>query len=141
MKAVAIGLIERAGRLLICRRREDQTHAGKWEFPGGKVEAGELPASALERELREELGIRRVRAEEWARYDYAYPGKPPLTLVFFRVTGYDGRIDTSQFAAHRWERAENLPQFDFLPGDARIVRELASAGRTGAAAASGAEPG
>jgi mutator protein MutT len=54
MTTVAAALIERDGRILICRRRGDQDHAGKWEFPGGKVEAGEEPPEALARELREE---------------------------------------------------------------------------------------
>ncbi len=125
MTIVVAALIERDGRILICRRREDQSHAGKWEFPGGKVEAGETPGAALQRELAEELGIAEVEAERLVEYDFAYPGKAPLRLMFFRVAAYRGRIDGSQFAAVRWERPEELPSFDFLAGDEQIVRELA----------------
>lgn len=125
MTTVAVALIERSGRLLICRRRRDQVHGGKWEFPGGKVEPGETPAEALARELGEELGIGAVRAAEATRYDYAYPGKRPVRLVFFTVTSFRGHIETSQFAETRWEPRAELPRYDFLEGDARIVRELA----------------
>ncbi len=125
MTTVAVALIERGGELLICRRRDDQTHAGKWEFPGGKVEDGEAPLDALLRELREELGIEASEATELVRYDYAYSGKKPLLLVFFRVGAYRGRPDGSQFAALRWERPAALPQYDFLAGDEEIVRDLA----------------
>ena len=126
MTIVVAALIEREGRILICRRREDQVHAGKWEFPGGKVEAGETPADALRRELGEELGIDGVEAERLVEYEFAYPGKDPLRLVFFRVAAYRGGIDGSQFDAISWERPEELPRFDFLAGDEQIVRDLAS---------------
>ena len=51
MRAVVAAVIERAGLVLICRRRPDQPHPLKWEFPGGKVERGESPVSAIRREL------------------------------------------------------------------------------------------
>ena len=125
MTTVAIALIARPGEVLICRRRGDQAHAGKWEFPGGKAESGEMPADALVRELDEELGIDATELCEVVRYDYAYPGKSPVRLVFFHVTGYNGRIDGSQFADLKWESCAALPDYDFLAGDGRIVRELA----------------
>lgn len=125
MTTVAIALLERNGDLLICRRRQDQSHAGKWEFPGGKVERGEEPREALVRELGEELGIDASVPEEVVRYDYAYPRRPPIRLVFFKVMSFRGRIEPSQFAEVRWESRQQLPRYDFLEGDARIVRELA----------------
>lgn len=126
MTTVAIALIERDGAVLIGRRRSDQVHAGKWEFPGGKVEDGETPPAALERELEEELGLYGVQAHEVLRYEYAYPGRAPVLLVFFRVTAYRGTVDGSQFAELRWEPPTGLGAFDFLAGDERIVRELAA---------------
>ncbi len=126
MKTVAVALIQRAGEILICRRRADQSHAGKWEFPGGKAEPGESPREALARELQEELDIEVVRAAECLRYDYAYPGKPPIRLVFFAVPDYVGQLDGSQFDEVKWESPEALPLYDFLEGDERIVRELAA---------------
>ncbi len=126
MTTVAAALLEESGKLLICRRRDDQMHAGKWEFPGGKAEPGEEPLEALRRELREELGIEADGAEEVLTYEYAYPGRRPIRLVFFRVLAYSGCIQTSQFAEARWERRESLAGYDFLEGDERIVRRLAS---------------
>ena len=126
MTTVAIALMECSGNLLICRRRANQDHGGKWEFPGGKVEPGETPLAALERELEEELGIDSITAEEVVRYEYAYPGKSSVLLVFFRVLQYRGRVDGSQFACLRWEKPAALFEFDFLAGDERIVKELAA---------------
>ncbi|MDP9169755.1 MAG: NUDIX domain-containing protein, partial [Acidobacteriota bacterium] len=68
MTAVVAGLLVSDGLFLICRRRADQPHPLKWEFPGGKIEAGESPQQALARELREELGIESEPAVELARY-------------------------------------------------------------------------
>ena len=126
MTTVAVALLERGGRILICRRRQDQSHAGKWEFPGGKVEPGEDADDALARELKEELDIEVADAVERTSYEFAYPGRPPLRLVFFRVREFRGRIDASQFAEVRWEPRANLARYDFLEGDGRIVRELAA---------------
>ena len=124
MTAVAVALLERAGKVLICRRRNDQAHGGKWEFPGGKVEPGETPAQALVRELAEELAVLAEAFEEVCRYEYAYPGKPAICLVFFRVDRYAGSPQGAQFADLKWESSEALPTYDFLEGDERIVREL-----------------
>ena len=126
MTTVAAALITRAdGHILICRRRKDQSHPGKWEFPGGKVEAGETPAAALVRELDEELGVAPTSTHEVLRYRFCYPDKAPLTLVFFRVSGFEGQMDASQFWETRWEQPRMLCNYDFLEGDAQIVRELA----------------
>lgn len=124
MTTVAVALLEREGKVLICRRRNDQAHGGKWEFPGGKVEPGETPGQALVRELGEELGVFAEAFEEVCRYEYAYPGKPAICLAFFRVDRYAGSPQGTQFADLKWESCGALPTYDFLEGDERIVREL-----------------
>ena len=127
MTTVVAALITREdGRILACRRRADQSHPGKWEFPGGKVEPGESAPAALARELSEELGIRPRSVRQVQQYEFAYPGKAPLALVFFHVPAYEGRMDASQFWEARWANPRSLPAYDFLQGDARIVQELAS---------------
>ena len=78
MLEVVAAILEREGRILVCQRTAQQSHPLKWEFPGGKVEPGELPAQALERELEEELGITAARSEEITRYEFTYPGKNPI---------------------------------------------------------------
>jgi 8-oxo-dGTP diphosphatase len=126
MITVTAALIERDGLILICRRRDDQDHAGKWEFPGGKLEDGEQPADALVRELREELSIEARIDSEIERYCYEYPGRKPIELIFFAVTGFEGEPCYDQFAEVRWAERRDLPAFDFLDGDVEFVRRLAS---------------
>jgi len=124
MVQVVAAVIERNGRILICRRRPDQTHPLKWEFPGGKIEPGETPQQALGRELEEELEIRGAEGEEITRYEFAYPDKKPVLLIFLRVTRYAGEPRNVVFEEMRWEAAENLPAFDFLEGDLDFIRTL-----------------
>ena len=116
MLEVVAGILERDGRVLICRRKAGQAHAFKWEFPGGKVEAGESLAGALARELGEELGVAAVESEEIARYEFAYPGKPSIRLIFFRVTKFEGDPRNLVFEEMRWAPRESLSQFAFLEG-------------------------
>jgi 8-oxo-dGTP diphosphatase len=114
---VVAGILQREGSILICRRRADQPHALKWEFPGGKLERDETPIAALQRELQEELGIDSDPATEITRYQYAYPGKNPILLIFLRVTGWRGDIENRIFAQILWEHPDRLRLYDFLEGD------------------------
>lgn len=124
---VVAAVIEREGNILICRRRADARHALKWEFPGGKVEAGEAPPVALARELDEELGVRAVIGPEMDRYPYQYEGRSPILLIFFRVTRFEGEPVNREFSEIKWENPRNLAQYDFLEGDARFIEALAQA--------------
>jgi 8-oxo-dGTP diphosphatase len=127
MTNVVAGILEREGRILICRRRADQPHPLKWEFPGGKVEACETAQEALARELHEELGIESEPATEITRYPFTYPGKKPILLIFLRVPGWSGEIENRIFNTMAWESRERLKDYDFLEGDQpflRFVREL-----------------
>lgn len=126
MTTVTAAVIERDGRVLICRRRADQKHPLKWEFPGGKVEPGEDAPAGLRRELAEELGIRVENAAEMTRFEYQYPGRSPIMLVFYRVTQFSGPIENRIFAEIRWVAPGELPQFDFVEGDVDFVRRLAA---------------
>jgi 8-oxo-dGTP diphosphatase len=125
MTTVVGALIERAGRILIGQRAPEQAHAGKWEFPGGKVESGETLEDALRRELAEELAIEAHIGPEVERYVFAYPGKPPILLVFFRVSSFYGEIENRVYARVEWTLPRELPSFDFLEGDVAFVRRLA----------------
>jgi 8-oxo-dGTP diphosphatase len=122
MVEVVAAILEREGRVLICRRRPEQSHPLQWEFPGGKVEPGETPPQALARELEEELGILGTAGEEIARYQFTYPGKQPITLIFFRVAGFDGEPRNLIFHEMRWEPRRNLMEFDFVEGDLPFLR-------------------
>lgn len=122
MTTVVAAVIEREGRILICQRRRGQAHELKWEFPGGKLEPGESPETALQRELREELAIEATLAGEITRYEYAYPGRAPILLIFFRVTEFTGQPRNLVFERMEWEPRERLPEYDFLEGDVDFVR-------------------
>lgn len=119
---VVAAIIAREESVLICQRRADQQHAGKWEFPGGKVEPGEEPAAALHRELREELAIEASIGAEVARYEYTYRGRNPIELVFYNVREFRGEPTNLIFAQILWEKIENLPSYDFLEGDVELLR-------------------
>lgn len=121
---VVAGVLERDGEILICQRRPDQAHALKWEFPGGKVEAGETPEQALVRELQEELGIEAEAGPEIERYEFSYPGKNPILLIFFAVTKWTGEVENRIFQAVVWERREALSTRDFLEGDEPFLASL-----------------
>jgi len=127
MRVVVAAIVERDGKVLVCRRRDDQSHPGKWEFPGGKVEPDESFEIALARELREELAIEATVGEEITRYHYAYPDQAPILLVFYQVRDFAGQPRNLAFAEIAWEKKERLPAYDFLGGDVHFVRKLAGA--------------
>ena len=118
--------MERAGQLLIGQRRPGAVHALKWEFPGGKVEAGESFDEALRRELREELEIEAGAIREVHRYEFAYPGKKPVLLVFLHVDGFGGEPVNRVFHALAWSAYDALASYDFLEGDVPFLSWLAS---------------
>lgn len=124
MLQVVAAIIERGGNILVGQRTPDQSHPLQWEFPGGKVELGESPAQALRRELEEELAIRDASCTEMARYEYAYPGKNPIELIFLRVTAFEGEPRNLIFHDMRWQPAGALGELDFLEGDREFLAGL-----------------
>jgi 8-oxo-dGTP diphosphatase len=125
MLQVVAAILERDGRVLIGQRKAEQSHPLQWEFPGGKVEAGETPAQALARELEEELGITDAAGEQMTRYAYTYPGKNPIELIFYRVTSFRGEPHNLVFHELRWEPPGRMGDFDFVEGDRDFLRVLA----------------
>jgi 8-oxo-dGTP diphosphatase len=122
---VVAAVIERERLILIGQRRADDRHPLKWEFPGGKVESHESPREALKRELEEELGIQADIGPEIARYQFRYPKRSAILLIFHSVTQYSGQLAGRCFEQIRWEERGNLPNYDFLDGDLDFVRRLA----------------
>ncbi len=122
---VAAGVIHDSGKILVGQRRLGDRHALKWEFPGGKVEAGETPRQALMRELREELQIDAKIGPELARYEHDYPGGSRVHLLFFAVREYGGTPAARAFQQISWAPLTDLPKLDFLEGDLDFVKRLA----------------
>ena len=121
---VAAALYDESGRVLIAQRPPGKHLAGRWEFPGGKVEPPETPEHALIRELREELAIEATIAGEIARYDW-----PPIELIFYRVRQFRGEPRNLAFEQILWEAPSKLPAYDFLDGDIEFVQSMWAGGR------------
>jgi len=126
MVQVVAAIIEREGRILIGQRQTDQSHPLKWEFPGGKVEPGESPEQALARELEEELAIRNARGPEITRYQFTYPGKSPIALIFHQVIEFEGEPQNLIYREMRWEPRARLREFDFVEGDRDFIKAFAA---------------
>ena len=128
MKQVVAALIIRDSKILICQRTEDQAMPLKWEFPGGKVERDEDLKDALRRELDEELGIDAVIGRKVAAIDHTYANGTSLALYFYRVDQFKREIQNRIFRDVRWIDRQELPTYDFLEADVKLVRDI-SAGR------------
>ena len=113
-------------QVLICQRTRHQTLPLRWEFPGGKIEAGEQPKNALRRELEEELGIVAKIGDEVARVVHAYKNGKEVELRFYRVEDFAGEIENRIFRDVRWVNRRQLPQYDFLDADVKLVKQIAA---------------
>jgi len=122
---VVAAVIERDGLILICQRRKGDSHELQWEFPGGKVEPGEDPEQALNRELREELGVESTIGGLLDRADVRYPNLRPIELLFYRAA-IAGEPRNLNFERIEWVVAAALPTYDFLAGDRDFVGRLAA---------------
>ena len=123
MIPVVAALIVRDGRLLIARRPEGKHMAGRWEFPGGKLEKGESPEEAIEREIREELAAEIRAGRVYQAIAYSYPEKDML-LLFYAASVVSGEPRPVEEAEIRWITLEELDEYTFAPVDAMLVERL-----------------
>jgi 8-oxo-dGTP diphosphatase len=124
---VVAALIESNGEILVCQRKRGDTFELMWEFPGGKLKAGESPAEALARELEEELGVAsEIGAEVMrARHQYAQMSEP-IELIFLRARITSGTIENRVFESIEWREPQTLPELNFLPADRDLIHLLAT---------------
>ncbi len=120
---VVAAVIRRDGKILITQRLDDVHLARLWEFPGGKVEAGESLEVALRREIQEELGIVIVVGNEFYTVEHHYPAKS-VRLHFFNCIIEDGEPASLGVADLRWVLPAELSQFEFPPADAELIEQL-----------------
>ena len=125
IKQVVAALIVRGEEILCCQRSEYQALPLKWEFPGGKIEAGEEAPEALRRELEEELGVQAEIGPKVAQLQHHYQNGNAVELQFFVVTKYQGELQNRIFRDIRWVTRAELPTLDFLDADRSLVRDIA----------------
>ncbi|MBX9753577.1 MAG: Nudix family hydrolase [Pseudomonadaceae bacterium] len=119
---VAAAVIRGAdGRILLARRADQQHQGGLWEFPGGKVEAGETVAAALRRELQEELGITVTSARPLIKVQHDYPDKQILLDVWL-VSAFSGEPHGAEGQPLAWVAPRQLPEYEFPAANAPIVQ-------------------
>jgi len=117
---VAAAVIERDDKILVSRRLDASHQGGKWEFPGGKLEAGESVAQALVRELQEELGITALEYHPLIQIYYEYPEKRVL-LDVWTVSQFSGKPHGKEGQAVQWLFPGQLGQHEFPPANLPII--------------------
>lgn len=121
---VAAAVIERPGEFLLAQRPEGKPYPGYWEFPGGKIEAGEDARAALARELKEELDIDVRESSPWITRIYAYT-HATVRLHFFRVTKWSGEPKPLEDQDIRWQRVGAADVSPMLPANTPVLAALA----------------
>lgn len=118
----AVALIDRDGRVLLAQRPEGKSLAGLWEFPGGKVEAGESPEVALIRELKEELGIDTWKSclapLTFASHSYE---DFHLLMPLFACRKWEGIVQPREGQKLAWVQANRLAEFPMPPADIPLI--------------------
>ncbi len=124
MTVDVVAAIIRDNQKILITQRFDNVHLpGLWEFPGGKVEPDESLTAALEREIREELGVTILVGDEFFSVVHDYTPKS-VRLHFFNCAIIDGEPHPLEVADMRWVRPEELGQFEFPPADADLIAIL-----------------
>ena len=114
-------LLDGEGRVLLAKRPEGRPLAGLWEFPGGKIEAGEEPEDALLRELREELGIA-IAKQDLAPLTFASHAYPDFHLLMpvYLCRRWDGEVTAHEGQEFLWVKPDRLHLYDMPPADAPL---------------------
>jgi 8-oxo-dGTP diphosphatase len=134
MIRVVAGIIERDARVLICQRRAGKALGLKWEFPGGKMRPSETPRQALERELREELGVATNIGNVVDVVRHRYSEMPDTVQVVFMHAALCEplfsmmypRKPGGAFERMVWAPRAELLRYDFLAADRRLIGRLVS---------------
>jgi 8-oxo-dGTP diphosphatase len=125
LTVVAAALVDSEGRVLLQQRAPGRAMAGLWEFPGGKIEAGERPESALVRELREELGIAVDESRLVpAAFASADNGGRHMLLLLYLCREWRGEPQALDATALKWLRPGEMAVAEMPPADVPLVAAL-----------------
>lgn len=128
MIPVVVAILLRDESFLMCQRPESKIYPLHWEFPGGKVEAGETPFEALRRELREELEIEISHAEHWFNEIATYSNGLTYDISYFLVDGRQVEPVNVEFNAIEWVTLAMLDSMQHLSGNDRILNKIVQEG-------------
>jgi A/G-specific adenine glycosylase len=120
---VAVAIIQKMNKIFIQKRVAKGLMQGLWEFPGGKVEAGESTVDALHREIKEELGITVKDVTPFLRLKHAYT-KYVVDLHCFRAEYEEGEVQLTAASEHQWVELEELSRFPFPAANSKIIESL-----------------
>lgn len=132
----AVGILQKkSGEVLLAKRPVGKPWPGYWEFPGGKIEAGETPKDALVRELQEELGVVCDGVQPWLTRTYDYPEHyddqgqltskaKRVTLHFFMISQWQGEPVGLEQQTLCWQLPAHLTVSPMLPANAPIIEAL-----------------
>jgi 8-oxo-dGTP diphosphatase len=125
MLVAAVALIDADNRVLLAQRPEGKAMAGLWEFPGGKVEAGETPEAALVRELREELGII-TKPDCLAPLNFvSYPYEAfDLLMLLYACRRWEGFVQPCEGQALAWVKPREMRGYPMPPADEPLLPDL-----------------
>lgn len=123
---VVAGFLRKDGRILIGQRPENNTLAGQWEFPGGKIELGESPEDALARELREELGIEATVGELKLACTHTY-GDVGIVILFFEILFWKGEPKAKHHMMLEWIYPEELRERSIPEANRKILDRIEKA--------------
>jgi len=123
MIQVVAAVIKRGNRFLIARRAAHKAMPGKWEFPGGKVEAGESLEAALEREIFEEFGVR-IRTGHYLTTAVHEYRDFTIELIAYYADYLEGEFSLTDHDRIAWVRKEDFPDYDLAEADLPVVHKL-----------------
>ena len=121
---VAVGIVfNSAGQVLVGQRVVKDRYFAKWEFPGGKIEAGESVQEALHREFLEEVSITLGESQPFMEIKHDYPDRS-VQLYVHTVNQFEGEVSALEGQALKWVSIEALSELDFLQGNTAMIEKL-----------------
>lgn len=123
MKRVTAAVLEKDGKILLAQRKRGDALAGKWEFPGGKLEPGETPEACLRRELREEFGVETEIGAFVCSSEFEYK-HARIELLVYRARHVAGEFRLNDHDAIAWVKPGELSGYDLASADIPVVKVL-----------------